>query len=184
MQVITQSESSASRRRVFFVAVSVNDLQERLTGLTPASFTVRISKNGDSDSDGDNLVSEHDPDEFPGLYFYECSEDEVNTLGVLVLRIAYEGMEPREIAVQIVAASTAATAADVGNLVLDENAPAGMQTLKEMINIIAAYVAGEGLGFPFGVQQTQTYKSLDGTKTRLAGTISGGRRTRTTGDGT
>lgn len=49
-------------------------------------------------------------------------------------------------------------------------------TLKETLRLMLAYVAGNASG----LDTNPAYKAMDGTTTRLAGTISGGTRTITT----
>lgn len=52
-------------------------------------------------------------------------------------------------------------------------------TFKHLMTVLMAYLAGNATGFPFTVQQQVTYLGLDGTTTRLAGTVAGGERNTT-----
>lgn len=78
-----------------------------------------------------------------------------------------------------------AIASAVLGFVLDPLAPAIFRTPQQLFNVLAAWLAGQGDGFPFNVQQQSSYQSVgDPTKTRLATVISGGKRTVDTADGT
>ena len=71
------------------------------------------------------------------------------------------------------------SADDVTGAVLE--APVeGTLTLKQALRLLLAQAAGNATG----LDGNPVFKSLDGSKTRLAGTISGGARTVTTRDGT
>lgn len=54
----------------------------------------------------------------------------------------------------------------------------GDVTLKQALRLVLAYIAGDATG----LDGNPAFKSLDGTKDRIAGTISGGSRTVTTVD--
>lgn len=54
----------------------------------------------------------------------------------------------------------------------------GNVTLKQALRLVLAYIAGDATG----LGGNPAFKSLDGTKDRIAGTISGGSRTVTTVD--
>lgn len=56
----------------------------------------------------------------------------------------------------------------------------GDVTLKQALRLVLAYIAGDATG----LDGNPAFKSLDGTKDRIAGTISGGSRTVTTVDPT
>ena len=71
------------------------------------------------------------------------------------------------------------SADDVTGAVLE--APVeGTLTLKQALRLLLAQAAGNATG----LDGNPVFKSLDGSKTRLAGTVSGGARTVTTRDGT
>lgn len=69
---------------------------------------------------------------------------------------------------------------DVTGAVL-ESPIEGTLTLKQALRILLAQAAGSATGLE---GPTPQFKSLDGSKTRIAGTYSGGSRTVTTVDGT
>lgn len=121
-----------------------------------------------------------------GTFTLQLELAEVNTVGQLRIQVSPTGGrvwdavdEVRETSVD-----SSSIAAAVGNLVIDSNAPAGAQKLKEALNIIAAYVAGPGIGFPTSVLQSITHEALGGNKTRLKTSISGGERVIDEVDGT
>lgn len=68
---------------------------------------------------------------------------------------------------------------DVAGAVL-ESPIEGTLTLKQALRILLAQAAGDATG----LDGSPAFKSLDGSKTRVAGTISGGTRTITALDGT
>jgi hypothetical protein len=68
---------------------------------------------------------------------------------------------------------------DVAGAVL-ESPIEGALTLKQAIRLLLAQAAGNATG----LDGNPAFQSLDGSKTRLAGTLSGGTRTITTRDGT
>lgn len=80
--------------------------------------------------------------------------------------------------------TAAEVAAAVMAFVMDPNAPAGAQKFQEVVNILMSVAAGNATGLPSTLTGTLSWKSLDGTKTRLAGTIASGVRTITAKDGT
>lgn len=68
---------------------------------------------------------------------------------------------------------------DVTGAVLEAQVE-GDVTLKQALRLVLAYIAGNATG----LDGNPAFKSLDGTKDRIAGTISGGSRTVTTVDPT
>lgn len=56
----------------------------------------------------------------------------------------------------------------------------GEESLVEVLRVLRAYAAGDATG----LDSSPAFKSADGSRTRLAGTLSGGDRTITTVDGT
>ncbi len=68
---------------------------------------------------------------------------------------------------------------DVTGAVLEAPVEGGV-TLKEALRLMLAYIAGDATG----LDGNPAFRSLDGSKERIAGTISGGNRTVTTVDPT
>lgn len=99
---IKLSEATAARRRIKFVAIGPTGT--RLTGLTSASFTTKqISKNGVTPAAVAGTFVEVSSGSMPGVYYYETTTGEVDTLGDITLVLTASGMETREIVVQVVA---------------------------------------------------------------------------------
>lgn len=67
---------------------------------------------------------------------------------------------------------------DVTGAVLEAPIEGGL-TLRQVMRLLLAYTAGDATG----LDGNPAFKSQDGTKTRLGGTLSGGNRTVTTIDG-
>lgn len=100
MQLIQQSEGTAAQRRIFFTMVDSVDLHTRKTGITVA---VRITKNGAATAaGGGSAPTQVDSTNFPGLYYYEATSGELDTVGIFAIYCTGTGCEPREVAVQVV----------------------------------------------------------------------------------
>lgn len=80
MQVIQQNEATAALRRVYFRLMDVDGAE--VTGATP---TGRVSKNGGATAAAAGTFAEVDAGDDPGLYYYEATAGEVDTLGALVV---------------------------------------------------------------------------------------------------
>lgn len=83
MQLIQQSEATASLRRIFFQAVDATDGITAETGLTGAG---RLSKAGAATAATTNNITEVDATNMPGRYYIELTATEVNTLGIVEFR--------------------------------------------------------------------------------------------------
>lgn len=83
MQLIQQSEATASLRRIFFHAVDATNGIDAETGLTGAG---RLSKAGAATAATTNNITEIDSTNMPGRYYIELTATEVNTLGVVEFR--------------------------------------------------------------------------------------------------
>lgn len=103
MQQIKVSEGTAARRRIPFYAVDSADGVTAKTGLTFSGSEIRISKNGADSGNFAGSVTEVSSANFPGLYFYETTSGEVDTLGFFALRFADAAMKINVEAVQITA---------------------------------------------------------------------------------
>lgn len=127
MQLIPQSTGTAAYRRIYFTTVDSADVQSRVTGAL-AGGAYRISKNGAADAALSNSPVEVDTADMPGVRYIELTAGEVDTLGIVIVRIAATGIEPREITAQVVSA----TAFNPYATVQDANATqwAGSATFK------------------------------------------------------
>ena len=83
MQLIQQSEATASLRRIFFQAVDATDGISPEPGLTGAG---RLSKAGAATAASTNNITEVDATNMPGRYYIELTVTEVNTLGIVEFR--------------------------------------------------------------------------------------------------
>lgn len=82
MAIIQQSEATAADRRIPFRLVSTTDGYSPVTG---ATVTVRVSKQGAATAAGVGTVVEVDSANDPGLYYYQATAAEVDTLGSLLI---------------------------------------------------------------------------------------------------
>lgn len=92
MQEIKQSESTAARRQIYFVAKDVNNPSQPKTGITWAAADIQVSKNGGAAANSAGTVTEVDSTNFPGLYYYQATSTEVNTLGSILLNFKNTAM--------------------------------------------------------------------------------------------
>lgn len=181
LQKIKLSEATAAYRRVYFVAVDPSDLKTRKTGL--GSFTVKRSKNGAAGGAGGGTVTEVDATNLPGVYYYECSTGDIDTLGSLVLVITQASMETREIAVTIGSDNSQdSISSTLLAAVVDGGAPANAQTLKQILNIMIAALTGP-VTIHWDSDGSITILGTDGVTARIVGTITGGARALTSLDG-
>jgi len=90
MVQIRQNELITARRRILVKLVDETDCITLETGIT--SPTIYVSKNGGSPSTGAGSWTEIDATNMPGLYYYECTAGEVDTLGILIINIVKSGV--------------------------------------------------------------------------------------------
>lgn len=83
MIFLVQSETQASRRRIPIYLVDVDDGVTAKTGVIGA--TVRISKNGSNQTVAEGSFVETGQ----GLYYYECSSSDVDTLGSVQINVQH-----------------------------------------------------------------------------------------------
>lgn len=103
MKKIKLSESTAVRRQIYFVAKDINSPSQPKTGLaaTWAAADIQVSKNGAAAANSAGTVTEVDATNFPGLYYYQATATEVNTLGSILLNFKNASMvaQTQEVAV-------------------------------------------------------------------------------------
>ena len=81
---ITKDEATAAERRIPLYLVDVTDGTTEETGLTISGSECRISKNGASPANcGGSVVEDEN-----GLYYYQASAGDVDTVGYVTIRIA------------------------------------------------------------------------------------------------
>ena len=123
MLQIKQSESTAARRRVPVYLVDATDGVTPETGITFAAGDIKLSKNGAAEGNHAGTVTEL----AGGLYSYEATAGEVDTLGFLSARFTKSGVRTFVAVAQVqvldpytAAGGSAPTAADVADAVWDE----------------------------------------------------------------
>lgn len=106
MLQITQSESTAARRRVPVYLVDSTDGFTPETGITFSAGDIKISKNGAAEGNHAGTVTEL----AGGLYYYECTSGEVDTLGFLSARFTKTGVRTFVAVAQVMAAAAGGSA--------------------------------------------------------------------------
>lgn len=108
MLTIKQSDPRATKRRVYFTAVDVNNLQTRLqaSDMSGGTWSARISKNGGTSAAiAGTGPTEVDATNFKGLWYVELAVADISTAGFGVLKIVNTGgtkvSEQREIDFEI-----------------------------------------------------------------------------------
>lgn len=99
MQLIKQSESTAARRRVLVYLVDDADGKTAETGVTVSAGDVKISKNGAAEANHAGTWAEL----AGGLYSYEFTQGELDTLGFASLRLVKSGVRTFVKEVQVAA---------------------------------------------------------------------------------
>jgi hypothetical protein len=99
MQQIKLSESTAARRRIPVYLVDETDGKTPETGITVSTGDLKLSKNGATESNHSGTWTEV----ASGLYYYEATSGELNTVGFLTVRVIKPGVRTFVAAVQIVA---------------------------------------------------------------------------------
>lgn len=102
MEFIKQSESTASRRRLYFTAVSVANIQTRLTDSGIGTWTVKLSKNGAAAATTSNNPVEVDAGDMPGVFYIELTAAECSDLGDVIVYVSAAEIEPRELKAKII----------------------------------------------------------------------------------
>lgn len=191
--LIKQSEATAARRTVYFTAVNTAD--DSVYTSTLAGADIQISKAGGATADSLGTATHI----ATGMFKYELTAGECDTLGELSIRLAKTGVYNDVRVVNIVAFDPySATSLGLSNLdatvsgcsrftiaeLLDE--PDTVETdvtLRAAIRVIAAFAAGKLAGARTGSEVFYAVGSA--TKARITSTNdSSGNRTSVTVDGT
>lgn len=93
-------KQSSTTQPLLFLLVSSSDHISGLTGATP---TVKLGKNGGTGASPSGTVSEIDSTNLPGLYKVAGNATDTNTLGPLVLHASASGSDPADEFYEIVA---------------------------------------------------------------------------------
>jgi hypothetical protein len=96
MQTFKRGNPIAAERRLFFEAVSADDLQLRLADL--AAFTTNVLKPGAADTlPAAGTPTQVNSTTMEGVYYLQLSIGEIDTVGSGVSRFEHAGMEPRSV---------------------------------------------------------------------------------------
>lgn len=147
MQTITISEPTAAQRTIYFDAIS--DAGSPQSGLTFSASDLRWSKGGAAEANKAGSVTEIGG----GTYAYVPTVAEVDTLGLVQLRVNKSGTRARAYRAQVVAIDFHdATNAGLSNLqgpsaVLDlANGVEAGRTVRQALQAISAMLAGDTTG--------------------------------------
>ncbi|KKL76607.1 hypothetical protein LCGC14_2043190, partial [marine sediment metagenome] len=114
LQTIRQSQTTAALRRCFFWLF---DEATGTIGQTGKSPTIRVCKNVVSnDPAAGAAATEVDSVNLPGLYYYEFTQGEVDTLGIIVLYVTAAGCLTRRIHLTITELGPITGAAGAGTV--------------------------------------------------------------------
>jgi len=170
MQLLQQSEATASYRRIPFPCVDDTDGKTPETGLTFAAGELKTAKNGGAEANAAGTVTEG----AGGVYYYEATAAELNTLGIVTLRVVKAGVRGVVVLGQVVPFDPySATSLGLTNLdapvssrlasasyqdidaLLDaaDSVEAGV-TLRDALRYIVAYAVGNVTG---GGSGTETF---------------------------
>jgi hypothetical protein len=83
MQLLQQSEATAERRRIFVYLVDATDNETPETAIAIAAGELQLSKNGAAFADGAGTFTHVGA----GIYRYEATAGELDTVGVLIMKI-------------------------------------------------------------------------------------------------
>lgn len=89
MQKLLKDESTAARRRIPIICVDATDGVTPETGVTISAGDLKLSKNGAAEGNHAGTLTEL----AGGLYYYEATAGELDTLGFLTLRLSKSGVK-------------------------------------------------------------------------------------------
>lgn len=102
MQLV-QSQATAAQRRIPVYLVDDTDGKTPETGITFSAGEIKISKNGGAEANHAGTVTEL----ASGMYYYEATAAELDTLGFLSVRLTKSGVRTFAALVQVIPALTA-----------------------------------------------------------------------------
>lgn len=196
MQLLQQSETTASYRRILLACVDATDGFTPETGLTFAAGELKLSKNGATETNHAGTVTEV----AGGVYYYEATAGELDTLGTFTVRINKTGVRGNVSVVQVVpfdpysAASLGLTNLDAtvstrlasaaytapSSILTDANGVETGVTVQQALRLMAAVLGGKLSGAGTG---TEVFRSVIDSKNRMTVlTDSSGNRTSVTLD--
>lgn len=98
MLILEQSEATAARRRIIFYCVDNTDRVTPETSLSFSSTDILISQNGAAEAAFGGTAGELGG----GLYYYELTQAELATVGVLSVRINKTGVFAQPVICQVI----------------------------------------------------------------------------------
>jgi len=98
MIILNLSEANSARRRIPFKAVDATDKVTPETGLTFAAGELKISKNGATEANVAGSVAEV----ARGLYYYQATAGELDTIGFFSVGINKTGVHPDFAVAQVI----------------------------------------------------------------------------------
>lgn len=167
MQLIKQSEATSARKRIPFTAVSSSDVQTRLDA-SALTFTVRVLKADGTAVAGAGTVTQPDASNAAGACFYTPDAADIDVVGPAIVRISATGMEPRELAFQVVAFDPydAATIAALPAAVVAYAHESG-RTLLGLFRRLESLLTGKATGL---LSTTATFYRPDGVTKAIEAT--------------
>jgi hypothetical protein len=154
---LKKSQATAARRRIPFYFVDDTDGKTPETGLTFSGSDLKVCKNGGAEADFAGSMSEIGN----GLYYYEATAGELDTVGFMVVRSAKAGVRTFPALVQVTELDVYdASAAGLSNL----NASVGSRAAPgDAMTLTGAYDAAKSAAAP-GAAMTLT-GAYDAAKT-------------------
>ena len=98
MMIFQQSEAMAARRRIPFVCVDATDHTTPETGLSFSAGDLKVGKNGAAEANHAGSVTEYGG----GLYYYEFTSGEVDTIGFVTFRLNKTGVDGSVFVAQVI----------------------------------------------------------------------------------
>lgn len=198
MQQLLLTEATAARRRIplFLFDDDSADSYAPKVGLVFSAGEIKVSKNGAAEANGAGTVTEV----AGGLYYYEATTSELDTLGFLTVRPVKTDVYGGPVTVQVIAinlydpvaaginrldttVSSRLPAASYENADAFLDKPSGVEsnlTLRQAMRLITSVLAGRLSGAKTGVE---VFRNATDTKNRITATIdSNGNRTSITTD--
>lgn len=168
MLQLLQSESTAARRRIPVYLVDDTDGKTPETGITFSTGDIKVSKNGAAEANHGGTVTEL----ANGMYYYEATSGELDTLGFISLRFIKSGVRTFIAVHQVIGVDlssyNALSDAVLGRSLGTESyaSDGSVPTLAQMLFMIWSGIA------EFSVSGTTiTCKKLDGSTTSMTFTL-------------
>ncbi len=133
MMIFKQSEGTSARRRILLYLVDSTDNLTPKTGVTVAAGDIKISKNGAAEGNHAGTFTEVGN----GVYYYEFTASELDTLGYVSFRLAKSGVRTFVKESQVVAIDlNDAASLGLAFSELSQGAPSANPTLAQAIMLL------------------------------------------------